>query len=151
MPALTRAQKILAAVAVLIVALFVTGVVTQDGGEVAMADPRDNALVRTLGDWFADPEPVDPADLSAPCLTAGVLIVEASCVLTVAPADSDLREVELTSDQPLRLRTRAPHDDTVLDRDVPAGEPIRVAVDDQGVDITLTCEKCSVTVGGSDG
>ncbi|GAA1406497.1 hypothetical protein ACFQZ4_06060 [Catellatospora coxensis] len=149
MPALTRGQKILAAVAVLIVALYVTGVATADDG--TMTDPTDNALVQQLGDWFGDPDPVDPADLSAPCLTDGVLVIEAGCVLTVAPADSDLREVELRPDGPLRLLTRAPHDDTILDRDVPAGEPIRVAVDDQGVDISLTCDKCTVTLGGSDG
>ncbi len=150
MPALTRAQKILAAVAVLIVALFITGVVTQDG-DVTMADPRDNTLVRTLGGWFPDPDPVEPADLAAPCLADGVLVIETSCVLTVAAAGSDLREVELTPDAALHLTTRAPHDDTVLERDLTAGEAVRVAVDDQGVDITLTCDNCAVTLGGSDG
>lgn len=148
MPALTRGQKILAAVAVLIVALFVTGVATQgDDGEITV-DPQDNALVRTLGDWFGDPDPVDPADLAAPCLTGDTLTIEAVCVLTVAPADADLRELALRPDGALRLHTRAPHDDTDLDRDVAAAEQIDVAVDDQGVDITLSCDKCTVKVGG---
>ncbi|GHJ42769.1 hypothetical protein Cs7R123_01110 [Catellatospora sp. TT07R-123] len=150
MPALTRGQKILAAVALLIVALYVTGVATQDDQQ-SMADPADNGLVRTLGDWFGSPDPVDPADLAAPCRTGDTLAVEGSCVLTVAPADADLREVALRADTALHLHTRAPHDDTALDRDVPAGETIKVAVDGDGVDITLTCDKCSVTLGGSDG
>ncbi|MDI1463787.1 hypothetical protein QEZ54_22640 [Catellatospora sp. KI3] len=150
MPALTRGQKILAAVALLIVALYVTGVATQNDQE-SMADPTDNALVQTLGDWFGDPDPVDPADLAAPCLADSVLTIEGSCVLTVAGAEADLREVALRPDAELHLHTRAPHDDTDLDRDVPAAETIRVAVDGDGVGITLTCDKCTVTIGGSDG
>ncbi|MBB5872962.1 hypothetical protein F4553_006396 [Allocatelliglobosispora scoriae] len=151
MPALTRGQKILAAVAVVIIALFVTGVATQgDDGEVTV-DPTQNGLVKMLGGWFGSPDQAELGELTAPCLTESVLAIEGSCVLTVKGSDKDLREVLLQPDQALQLHTRAPHDDAVLDKDVEAGKEIKVAVDGDGVDITLSCEKCTVKVGGDNG
>lgn len=146
MPALTRGQKLLAVVAVLIIALFVTGVATQDGsGE--QSDPSEHGLVRLLGGWFADPEQVSPEELSSPCLAGGKLTIEDSCVLTVAPSEKDLREIRLRPEQAVRLQTRAPHDDTNLDKDLSEDDDIKVAVDGKGVDITLTCDECTVMVG----
>ncbi len=150
MPALTRGQKILALVALLIVALYVTGVATQQGSS-GQVDPTENGLVKLLGRWFGGPDQAEPGELSAPCLAGGRLTIKDSCVLAVASSDKDLREVVLRAEQPVQLRTRAPHDDTFLDKEIAAGDQVKVTVDSSGGDITLTCDSCVVLVGGSDG
>jgi hypothetical protein len=147
MPALTRGQKILLAVAVLIVALYVTGVATPQGSGSGV-DPTQNGLVKMLGGWFGGPGEVHAGELSAPCLADGRLSIKDSCVLAVAASDKDLREVVLTSDRPAKLSTRAPNDDTVLEQELTAGEEVRVAVDSAGAEITLTCSECALKVGG---
>ncbi len=147
MPALTRGQKILAVVAVLIVALYVTGVATQQGPKEGV-DPTQNGLVKMLGDWFGGPEAVLAEELSAPCLADGRLSIKDSCVLAVAASEKELREVVLKAEQPAKLRTRAPNDDTELDKDMTAGEQVKVAVDSDGAQITLTCAECVIVVGG---
>ncbi|GIH02133.1 hypothetical protein Rhe02_02000 [Rhizocola hellebori] len=146
MPALTRGQKILALVAVLIVALYVTGVATQQGS-TGKVDPTENGLVKMLGRWFGSPDQAEPGELSAPCLAQQQLTIKDSCVLTVASSDKDLREVVLRAQQPVRLHTRAPHDDSFLDKDLTAGEEVKVTVDSSGGDVTLTCSSCVVLVG----
>lgn len=146
LPALTRGQKLLALTAVVIIALFVTGVATQDGsGE--QSDPSQHPLVKTLGRWFGGPDPVTGDELSAPCLSAGRLTIEDICVLSVAPSDKDIREVRLHAEDAVRISVRAPHDDEILDEDVEAGEDLNVAVDGDGVEITLTCGECTIVVG----
>jgi hypothetical protein len=144
---LTRGQKILAAAALIIIVLFVTGVSTQQrsGGS---ADPTENGLVKMLGGWFGGPDQAEPGELSAPCLADRTLSIELSCVLTVAPSGKDLREVTLRTDQPLHVKTRAPQGTAELSDAIEAGAEIKVSVDGDGADITLSCEKCSVTVGG---
>lgn len=146
---MTRGQKILAAAIVLIIALYVTGVATQ-GGSGGDADPRENKLVTMLGGWFGEPDDVDQADLSARCLAERTLTIEGNCVLRVRESGEDLRNVVLTAVDPVRLTTRAPHDDSVLDDDVDAGEQVKVAVDDRGGDISISCaggKTCVVKVG----
>jgi hypothetical protein len=150
LPALTRGHKILALVGLLIVALYVTGVATQQGS-TGQVDPTQNGLVKTLGRWFGGPDKAELGELSAPCLTETQLTIKDSCVLTVAASDKDLRDVVLRPQQPVRLRTRAPHDDAFLEKDLAAGEEVRVSVDSSGTDVTLTCSSCVVLVGGSNG
>ena len=79
------------------------------------------------------------------------LTIKDSCVLTVASSDKDLREVILRPQEPVHLQTRAPHDDALLEKDLQAGEEIKVTVDSSGVDVSLTCSSCVVLIGGSDG
>jgi hypothetical protein len=147
MPTLTRGQKILACTALLIVALFVTGVATQQRTSGEQPDPANNGLVKLLGGWFGGPDQVSPEDLSASCLNGNVLTIEGTCVLTVEPAAVQLREVRLRTDQPLHLKTRAPQGETILENAVEAGAEIKVTVDGEGADITLSCQACSVLVG----
>jgi len=144
---LTRGQKILALVGAAIIALYVTGVATQQDGSGDQPDPSQHALVETLGGWFGEPDRVAPHELSAPCLTGNRLTIKNSCVVTVAPSDKDLRELRLRSEKAARLTTRAPHDDTTLEEDLDAGADLEVAVDGQGADITLTCDECVIVVG----
>jgi hypothetical protein len=151
MPALTRGQKVLAVVAVLIVALYVTGVATQQGSTSGQVDPTQNGLVKTLGRWFGGPDQAELGELSAPCLAQTQLTIKDSCVLTVASSGKDLREVVLRPQQPVHLRTRAPHDDALLDKDLTSGEEVKVTVDSSGADVVLTCSSCVVLIGGSDG
>ena len=150
MPTLTRGQKVLALVGLLIVALYVTGVATQQGS-TGQVDPTENGLVKTLGRWFGGPDEAEPGELSASCLAQQQLTIKDSCVLTVAASDKDLREVVLRAQQPVHMRTRAPHDDAVLEKDLAAGEEVKVTVDSSGADVTLTCSSCVVLVGGSNG
>lgn len=147
MPALTRGQKILAVVVVLIVALYVTGVSTPRGSDGDL-DPTENGLVKMLGGWFGGPETAQLAELSSPCLTERTLSIKDSCVLTVAASDKELREVVLKAEQTAQLRTRAPNDDTILEKELTAGEQVRVAVDAEGSEITLSCAECAVEVVG---
>ena len=144
-PKLTRGQKILAAVAALLVALYVTGIAFRNDSEPA--DPTQNALVRTLGDWFGSPDPVTAQEITGPCFADGKLTIKSSCVLTVQPSDKDLRNLFLVPDKPLHVKTRAPQDDAIVEKDAPAGEQFKVAVDNDGADVTLTCENCTVKVG----
>jgi hypothetical protein len=144
-PKLTRGQKILALVAALIVLLYISGVAFRDGSQPT--DPSQNALVRTLGGWFGSPDQAAPEELAAPCLSGGKLTIKASCVVTVRPSDKDLRNLFLVPDKPVHVKTRAPHDDAVVEKDAPAGEQFKVAVDGDGVDVTLTCDDCTVKVG----
>ena len=145
---MNRNQKILAVVALLIIALYVTGVATQnDGSGGPPPDPSQNGLVKTLGRWFGGADPVALDEVSGPCLSGGTLIFEGSCVITVKPSDKDLRELALKPDTAVHLTSRAPHDDSTLDKDLVPGEVVKVAVDDKGVDIKLTCSKCTIAVG----
>lgn len=147
MPTLTRGQKILAAVVVLIIALYVTGTVTQNGS-AAPADPSQHGLVKSLGDLFGGPPSVAPGELSAPCLSGTTLSIKDSCVLTVAPSDQDIREVRLKPDRVVSLKTRQPRGTDTLEETLDGGSTVDVAVDGDGADITLTCKECTVIVGG---
>jgi hypothetical protein len=147
---MNRNQKILAVVAALIIVLYVTGVATQKGSDGPPPDPTQNELVKTLGRWFGGADPVALEEVSGACLSGGTLAFEGSCVITVKPADKDLRELALKPDTAVHLTTRAPHDDSTLDKDLEPGEVVKVAVDDKGADITLSCGKCTIAVGGED-
>ena len=144
---MNRNQKILAVVAVLIIALYVTGVATQKGSDGPPPDPTENELVQTLGRWFGGADPVALEEVSGACLSGSTLTFEGLCVISVKPSDKDLRERALKPDAAVRLSTRAPHDDSTLDKDLKPGEVVKVAVDDKGAEITLTCEKCTIAVG----
>lgn len=144
---MNRNQKILAVVAVLIIALYVTGVATQRSSDGPPSDPTQNELVKTLGRWFGGADPVALAEVSGACLSGGALTFEGSCVISVKPSDKDLRELALKPDSAVHLTTRAPHDDSILDKDLEPGEVVKVAIDDKGADITLSCEKCTIALG----
>lgn len=147
---MNRNQKILAVVALVIIALYVTGVATQKGSDGPPPDPTQNELVKTLGRWFGGADPVALEEVSGACLSGSALTFEGSCVIRVKPSDKDLRELALKPDTAVRLSTRAPHDDATLDKDLKPGEVVKVAVDDKGADITLACEKCTIVLGGED-
>lgn len=148
---MNRNQKILAVVAALIIVLYVTGVATQNNGSGGPPpDPTQNELVQTLGRWFGGADPVAPEEVSGACLSGSTLTIESSCVITVKASDKDLRELTLKPDTAIHLTTRAPHDDSTLDKDLEAGKVTKVAVDDKGTDITLSCSKCTIVIGGED-
>ncbi|HZM79964.1 MAG TPA: hypothetical protein VFC19_29880 [Candidatus Limnocylindrales bacterium] len=148
---MNRNQKILAVVAALIIVLYITGVATQKGSDGPPPDPTQNELVQTLGRWFGGADPVALEEVSGACLSGSTLAFEGSCVITVKPSDKDLRELALKPDTAVHLTTRAPHDDSTLDKDLEPGKLMKVAVDDKGTDIKLTCSKCTIAVGDSDG
>lgn len=150
---MNRNQKILAVVAALIIALYVTGasISIQGGSGDDTSDPTQHPLVRKLGSWFGGADAVTLEEVSGPCLANGKLTIEGFCVVTVAPSDKDVRELHLKSDYAIHLKARAPHDEEVLEDDFDALEEFKVAVDDKGGDITLTCDKCVVEVGGQNG
>ena len=148
---MNRNQKILAVVAALIIVLYVTGVATQNGSGGASPDPTQNGLVKTLGRWFGGADPVALDEVSGACLSGSTLAFEGSCVITIKASDKDLRELALKPDSAVHLTTRAPHDDSTLDKDLEPGKVIKVAVDDKGAELKLTCAKCTIAVGDSDG
>jgi hypothetical protein len=149
---MNRNQKILAVVAALIIMLYITGVATQNNGSGGPPpDPTQNELVQTLGRWFGGADPVELREVSGACLSGSTLTIEDTCVIKVDSADKDLRELALKPDAAVHLTTRAPHDDSTLDKDLVPGETVKVAIDDQGTDITLSCSKCTIAVGDSDG
>jgi hypothetical protein len=148
---MNRNQKILAVVAALIIVLYITGIATQNNGSGGPPpDPSQNELVKTLGRWFGGADPVALEEVSGACLSGSTLTFEGSCVITVKPSDKDLRELALKPDTAVHLTTRAPHDDSTLDKDLEPGETVKVAVDEKGADITLGCGKCTIALGGDD-
>jgi hypothetical protein len=144
---MNRNQKILAVVAALIIVLYITGVATENGSDGPPPDPTQNELVKTLGRWFGGADPVALEEVSGACLSGSTLTFEKTCVITVKPSEKDLRELALKPDTAVHLTTRAPHDDSTLDKDLEPGEVIKVAVDDKGADIILSCDKCTIAVG----
>jgi hypothetical protein len=148
---MNRNQKILVVVAALIIVLYITGVATQNNGSGGEPqDPTHHELVQTLGRWFGGADPVALEEVSAACLSGTTLAFENTCVVKIKPSDKDLRELALKPDTTIHLTTRAPHDDSTLDKDLVAGEVTKVAVDDKGADITLSCSKCTIVIGGED-
>ncbi len=146
LPALTRGQKILAVVIVLIIALYVTGAATQNGSGPP-PDPSQHGLVKALGGLFGGPPQAKLEELSAPCLSGNTMSIKDSCVLTVTPSDEDIREVRLRPDRVVSLKTRTPRSDDVSEETLEGGSSVDVAIDDRGGEITLTCKECTVVVG----
>jgi hypothetical protein len=79
------------------------------------------------------------------------IAIDASCVLTVAGSEDDVRTVTLTSaDYPARVRARAPHGSEQVDAELAAGDSIEIAVDGDGVEITVSCQgadSCVLAIG----
>ena len=172
---LTRGQRVLAVVAVVVLAMFVGTTATNARHGATGGDPRDNGLVKALGNLFGGTSEAAAADLTAACppptatpapdapATAPVatpsaaprhqLAIEGSCVVTVARSDEDLRTVTVTATDAVRVHARAPHDTSELDADVDAGAALEVSVDGDGVAITITCAttpSCVVSLGKGD-
>ncbi|WP_162907735.1 hypothetical protein [Allorhizocola rhizosphaerae] len=144
---MTRGQKLLAVVAVVIIALYVTGAATQNRS-TAPADPSQHGLVKALGGLFGGPPQARLDELAAPCLSGDRLSIKDSCVLTVASSDEDIREVRLKPDRVVSLKTRAPRGDSPVEETLEGGSTVDVAVDGDGVEIRLVCKECTVIVGG---
>lgn len=150
---MTRQQKILIAVGAAVVVLYTAALGNQ--GRSGEGDARSpGGFVQWLGGRFGGSPQVDPADLSAACLTAANrLAFKGSCTVRVAARDGGMRRVTLRPQQPVAVSARAPRGEDSVSDDVPPGEKADVAVDERGGDVTVQCgvsEECVVLLGGED-
>lgn len=160
---LTRVQRILLAAVVAIVVLFV--VAEGVGAGQGKGDPsRPPGFVNGLGDLFGEPDRVDPADLSGPCVPVdgmpadGLIAIGGTCVLRVDKADAGLRQLKMHARGGLTVEAPIPRGDEKGDgeekgggetavRELANGEDLTVTIDAAGADITLTCvgtDSCGV-------
>jgi hypothetical protein len=151
---LTRVQRILLGVVVLIVVLFIVtesiGVGRGDG------DPsQPGGLVTAMGQLFGKPPPVAPADLSGSCLPTGgipankTLPVNGSCILRVAKSADDLRQLALQAKGGVTIQAPVPRGDDTATKQLADGDKLNVSVNGDGADITLTCvgkDPCAVVL-----
>lgn len=82
------------------------------------------------------------------------LLVDGSCTITIEPADPDVRELPLRSDQELVVVAPAPDGDAQVEAVVAPDEPTNVAIGPDGADILLRCSgssECEVQIGAGDG
>jgi hypothetical protein len=152
---LNRPQRILLLAALLIVVLYVM-TVSSGGrdGDVDLSKPP--GLIKGLGGLFGGPEAVDYADLSGSCLASGAmppdgrLVIDGSCVLDIAPRDSDLRGLKLTGIDSVQVEAPVPFSDETSSKDLEPGDEITVSIDSDGGRVTMTCRSagfCVVSVG----
>ncbi|MEH1165091.1 hypothetical protein V6V47_06870 [Micromonospora sp. CPCC 205539] len=150
-----RQKALLAALAVLLVALFVVAVGT---GRDDQGDPgARHGLVDWLGALGGERSSVDPATVSADCFEEpGRLVFSGSCVLRVADPGG-LRTLVLRSAARFTVSAPAPGDAdlTIRDEVEPAsdgtGAVAKVAVD-EATEVSVRCPSlggCTVTVATS--
>jgi hypothetical protein len=147
-----RQKLVLALVGVALVLLFVAAMANPSGSGQGRPGASPSGVVGLLGRVAGDAGAVPAADVSAPCAqAAGVFKVAfGGCVLTVASGGRGLRTVRLRADRALTVRSKAPRNDFTVTDTLAPGEVARVAVDEQGGAIGLSCgaATCTVTLVG---
>ena len=145
---MTRSQKILLGVGVLIVVLFVLSVANGSRSGTGDADSGRSGFVAWLGKLAGSPPTVDRADVTADCLQPGDrLEVKDSCTVKVA-AGKGTRSLKLHAVDAVSVTAPEPNDDSTAEHDAAAGEDISVTVDEGGADVVLRWGTCVLTLGG---
>jgi hypothetical protein len=126
---------------VLLVAAFVASVGNGVGTGTGTAADGRTGLVGFLGRRFGSAPAVAAADVQADCRQPdGRFVIDRGiCVLQVAARKGRVRSLVLRTDVPVTVTARVPRQDTTATTEVkPAGEA-RIAVDERGDDVTVTC------------
>lgn len=149
-------QKVLIAVLVAVVALFVVAIAIRggSGGEgdaSAVSSDRDGLLARLGG----DPAAVRPEEIGGDCGRQGLqVVVNGSCDLRVGPSEQRMRVVRLRTAADIDVTAPAPEDaDFEIEKELAAGDEVAVAVDSGGASIELDCgfnQQCTLTLLGSE-
>lgn len=149
-------QKVLIAVLVAVVVLFVVAIAVRggsggegDAGEVS--SDRDSFLARLGG----DPAAVRPEEIGGNCGRSGTQItVNGSCDLEVGPSDQRMRVVRLRTADEIDVEAPAPEDaDFDIEKELEPGDEVAIAVDSEGASIDLDCglgRTCNLTLLGGE-
>lgn len=147
---MTRSQKILLGVGVLIVVLFVLSVANGSRSGTGDAGSGRSGFVAWLGKLAGPPATVDRTDVTADCLQPGDrLEVKDSCTVTVAAGDGT-RSLKLHAENAVTVTAPVPNDDSTADHEAKAGEDVSVTVDADGADVVLRCGSCVLTLEGGE-
>ncbi len=117
-------------------------------------DSDSNPIVDFLGKFASKAGAVpDSAIQAAPasCRTGpNQFQFTGTCTLNVASGGTGLRNLVLTSNKAMNVSSRVPRKDFKVSSDVEAGKPVKVAIDERGGAVVLTCpalQTCVVTRG----
>jgi Flp pilus assembly protein TadG len=120
----------------------------------ASDDAGSNAIIDVLGRFAAKGTAVPDSAIRAspaPCRTGpDTFQFTGSCTLTVAEGGTGLRNLVLTSSRAMTVSSTVPRKDFTVTDDVDAGEQVKVAIDERGGAVGLTCaplQTCVVTRG----
>lgn len=147
-------QKVVIAVLVAVVVLFVVALAVRPGGGEGDASTIGSGLLGSLG---GDPAAVPANELTGSCgRQADLIQVTGSCELRVPPSTDRMRLVRLRTNNNIKVTAPAPGDaDLEIKKDLKAGEEVSIAVDSDGAEIGLDCragfgQTCTLVVLGGD-
>jgi hypothetical protein len=116
------------------------------GGSIANpfgGDDEDNGQNNGLVDFlsnFGGAGVVPDEDVQAPCKAApNRFEFTGSCVLTVEGGGTGLRNLILRGNRAMTVTARVPRDDFDMSDDVEPDEQVKVAIDEEGGQVTLAC------------
>lgn len=114
-------------------------------------DADSNPIVDFLGKFASKGTAVPDSAIQAPCRTGpNQFQVNSTCTLDVASGGTGLRNLILTSNKDMKMSSRVPRKDFTVSDDVKPGKEVKVAIDERGGAVQLTCvalPPCLVTRG----
>jgi hypothetical protein len=144
---LTRVQRILLGVVVLIVVAFALAAGSSGREGEGSPDDAHHGVVGWLGGLFDGSTLVSRSALSGPCLpTSGPLEVDGSCTVHVAAGSGDVRKLKLRPRTPIVVRAPIPGQDRTGEQHVAANTEVDVAVNADATDVVLRCDGDSTCV-----
>lgn len=145
-----RTKVLLIVAAVLLVGLF-AGAVANQRGTGRGDSSSSNGFIDFLGERAGSANAVADGEIQAPCRkAANTFQFNGSCTLRVAAGGAGLRSLVLRSTNAMTVSSRVPRKDFTVSDDIKPGEEMRVAIDEQGAGVGLTCAllaTCLVTLG----
>jgi hypothetical protein len=150
---MTRSQKVLLGVLILVTALFAVAVGTSGRAGTGDADSGRTGLVALLDKWMPGGTDVARSDFSAPDCppdATGRLTVKPRCVLTVAGHDGGTRRLKIKPQQPLTITAPVSGRTDTAKNHLDAGAEATIVLDKTGGTITLDCDDspCTAVLSG---
>ena len=151
---MSRRQRIaLVVVFALVVGGFALAATGQRGGAADLTGGQ-GGVVGWLGRALGHRSTVSAADLAAGCpLARDRLAVDGTCRLTVKPHRGGVRTLHLRAVDEVAVTAPVPGQSVTATETVRADQELKVAVDEEGGDVTIACKaaaECAVLlVGGA--
>ena len=148
-------QKVVIAVLVAVVVLFVVALAVRPGGGEGDAGAIGSDGGGLLGSFGGNPAAVPANELTGSCgRQANMILVEGSCELEIRPSEDRMRLVRLRTNDEIEVSAPAPGDaDLEIEKELKDGEEVSIAVDSGGAEINLNCglgRTCALVVLGAD-
>jgi hypothetical protein len=141
-----RTRNLLIVALVLFLCCFGGSIGNPFGGD---DDSSADGLVNFLGGFASKGIAVTDSEIEASCRTGpNTFRFTGSCTLNVRPGDTGLRNLVLTSNRALTVSSTVPRKDFTVSDNVPANQEVKVAIDERGGAVALTCaavQTCVVT------